>query len=161
MRGVPAAKTNAVRLLESRGVTFGLASYPVDASALDAVTAAAKLGVEPERVFKTLVTRGDRGDVFVFCIPGPSELDLKKAARAIGGKKVEMVRAGELLELTGYVRGGCSPIGMKRPYPLIVDESVQLFDTVCVSAGVRGLQLVIGPEALLAVTGGRLADVAS
>ncbi len=161
MRDVPAAKTNAVRLLESRGVAFTLASYQVDESALDAVTAAAKLGVEPERVFKTLVTRSDRGDVFVFCIPGPAELDLKKAARAIGRKKVEMARAGELLELTGYVRGGCSPIGMKKPYPLIVDESVQLFDTVYVSAGVRGLQLVIGPGALVAVTNASLADVAS
>ncbi len=125
------------------------------------MTAAAKLGVEPERVFKTLVTRSDRGDVFVFCIPGPAELDLKKAARAVGRKKVEMVRAGELLELTGYVRGGCSPIGMKKPYPLLVDESVQLFDAVYVSAGVRGLQLVIGPDALIAVTGATIADVAS
>ena len=158
---MPPAKTNAVRLLESRGVAFDLASYQVDESALDAVTAAGKLGVEPERVFKTLVTRSDRGDIFVFCIPGPAELDLKKAARAIGRKRVEMVRAGELLELTGYVRGGCSPVGMKRPYPLIVDESVQLFDAVYVSAGVRGLQLVIGPDALVAVTNASLADVAS
>lgn len=155
------AKTNAVRLLESRSVPFALASYEVDEQALDAVTAAARLGVEPERVFKTLVTRSDRGDVFVFCIPGPAELDLKKAARAVDRKKVEMVKAGELLELTGYVRGGCSPIGMKKPYPLIVDESVDLFETVYVSAGARGLQIVIGPSALIAASGAALADVAS
>ncbi len=156
-----AAKTNAVRLLETRAVPFALASYAVDEQALDAVTAAGKLGVEPERVFKTLVTRSDRGDIFVFCVPGSAELDLKKAARAVDRKKVEMVRAAELLELTGYVRGGCSPIGMKKPYPLILDESVDLFETVYVSAGVRGLQIVIAPAALAAATGASLADVAS
>ena len=155
------AKTNAVRLLESRAVPFALASYEVDEQALDAVTAAARLGVEAERVFKTLVTRSDRGDIFVFCIPGPAELDLKKAARAVDRKKMEMVKAGELLELTGYVRGGCSPIGMKKPYPLVVDESVELFDTVYVSAGARGLQLVIAPAALVAASSAALADVAS
>ena len=155
------AKTNAVRLLESRAVPFALASYEVDEQALDAVTAAARLGVEAERVFKTLVTRSDRGDIFVFCIPGPAELDLKKAARAVDRKKVEMVKAGELLELTGYVRGGCSPIGMKKPYPLVVDESVELFDRVYVSAGARGLQLVIAPAALVAAASAALADVAS
>jgi Cys-tRNA(Pro)/Cys-tRNA(Cys) deacylase len=158
---MPPAKTNAVRLLESRAVPFSLASYGVDDDALDAVTAAARLGVEPERVFKTLVTRSDRGDLFVFCIPGPAGLDLKKAARAVDRKKVEMVRAGELLELTGYVRGGCSPIGMKKPYPLIIDESVELFESVYVSAGARGLQVVIAPAALLSASGGALADVAS
>jgi Cys-tRNA(Pro)/Cys-tRNA(Cys) deacylase len=158
---VAPAKTNAVRLLESRDVPFALASYQVDEQALDAVTAAARLGVEPDRVFKTLVTRSDRGEIFVFCIPGPAELDLKKAARAVDRKKMEMVRAGELLELTGYVRGGCSPIGMKKPYPLIVDESVELFEAVYVSAGARGLQIVIGPAALLAASGAALADVAS
>jgi len=158
---VAPAKTNAVRLLESRAVPFALASYEVDEQALDAVTAAARLGVEAERVFKTLVTRSDRGDIFVFCIPGPAELDLKKAARAVDRKKVEMVKAGELLELTGYVRGGCSPIGMKKPYPLVVDESVELFDTVYVSAGARGLQLVIAPAALVAASSAALADVAS
>lgn len=155
------AKTNAVRLLDSRAVSFTLASYEVDDQALDAVTAAGKLGVEPERVFKTLVTRSDRGDIFVFCIPGPAELDLKKAARAVARRKVDMVKAAELLPLTGYIRGGCSPIGMKKPYPLILDESVELFETVYVSAGVRGLQIVIGPAALAAATGAVLADVAS
>jgi len=158
---VAPAKTNAVRLLESRAVPFALASYEVDEQALDAVTAAARLGVEAERVFKTLVTRSDRGDIFVFCIPGPAELDLKKAARAVDRKKMEMVKAGELLELTGYVRGGCSPIGMKKPYPLVVDESVELFDRVYVSAGARGLQLVIAPAALVAAASAALADVAS
>lgn len=154
-------KTNAVRLLESRAVPFALASYEVDEQALDAVSAARRLGVEPERVFKTLVTRSDRGDIFVFCIPGPAELDLKKAARAVKRKKVEMVRAAELLELTGYVRGGCSPIGMKKPYPLILDESAELFDAVYVSAGARGLQIVIAPAALSSAAGALLADVAS
>jgi len=158
---VAGVKTNAVRLLESRGFRFVLASYDFDKEALDAVTAARKLGVEPERVFKTLVTRSDLGDIFVFCVPGPAELDLKKAARAVQRKKVEMVRAGELFELTGYIRGGCSPIGAKRPYPLVVDESVRLFETVYVSAGIRGLQIVISPDDLIDATGAAVADVAS
>jgi Cys-tRNA(Pro)/Cys-tRNA(Cys) deacylase len=158
---VAAARTNALRLLESRGIPFEVATYEVDDEALDAVTAARKLGVDPDGVFKTLVTRSDRGDIFVFCVPGPAELDLKKAARAVDRKKIEMVRAGELLDLTGYVRGGCSPVGMKKAYPLLIDESVELFDKVHVSAGQRGLQLVIAPGALVRATGARLADVCS
>ena len=155
-----AGKTNAVRLLETREIRFRLAEYQVEEDGLDAVSVAGKIGAEPERVFKTLVARGDGGQVLVFCVPGSGELDLKKAARVAGVKKVEMVRASELLPLTGYVRGGCSPIGMRKPYPTWIDETAGLFETVFVSAGVRGLQIELAPADLASLCEAPLADVA-
>jgi Cys-tRNA(Pro)/Cys-tRNA(Cys) deacylase len=152
-------KTNAIRTLEARGVAHRVHTYPVDETHLDAVSAAAKLGVEPERVFKTLVTRDTDGAVRVFCVPGPCELDLKKAALEARAKKIEMVRMAELLELTGYIRGACSPLGMKRSFPTWIDESALLFERVLVSAGQRGLQIEIAPRDLAGLIEARFADV--
>ncbi len=143
-----AVKTNAVRLLEAAGIQFALGEYEVDEENLSGVHAAELIGMPPEQVFKTLVARGDRNGVAVFCIPVAEELDLKRAAAASGNKNLQMVPVRDLLPLTGYVRGGCSPIGMKKHYPTYIDETCILFDRIAVSAGRRGLQLLIAPEDL-------------
>ncbi len=143
-----AAKTNAVRLLEAAGIPFELGEYEVDEDDLSGVHAAELIGMPPEQVFKTLVARGDRNGIAVFCIPVAEELDLKRAAAVSGNKSLQMVHVRELLALTGYIRGGCSPIGMKKHYPTYVDETCILFDRIAVSAGRRGLQLFISPDAL-------------
>lgn len=145
------AKTNAVRLLEQAGTEFAIREYDYTDDALDAVSVATTLGVEPERVFKTLVTACDRGAHHVFCVPGNAELDLKKAARAAGARRIALIRLRELQPLTGYVHGGCSPIGMKRAFPTRIDETAELFETILVSAGVRGLQIEIAPGALVEI----------
>ncbi len=143
------SKTNAVRLLEASNVEHETIEYETADEAIDAVSVADAIGVERDRVFKTLVARGDKTGVVVFVLPGPSELNLKKAAPASGNKKLELVSVKELLPLTGYIRGGCSPIGMKKRYPTFIDETAQLFDTIFVSAGVRGMQIRLAPDALL------------
>lgn len=143
-----AAKTNAVRLLEAAGIPFELGEYEVDEDDLSGVHAAELIGMPPEQVFKTLVARGDRNGIAVFCIPVAEELDLKRAAAVSGNKSLQMVHVRELLALTGYIRGGCSPVGMKKQYPTYVDETCILFDRIAVSAGRRGLQLFISPDAL-------------
>jgi Cys-tRNA(Pro)/Cys-tRNA(Cys) deacylase len=152
-------KTNAVRRLEALGVAHETVEYEVDEEALDAVSVARKIGADADGVFKTLVARGDKTGVVVFCIPGPAELHLKKAAAASGNKSLEMVKAKELLPLTGYIRGGCSPVGMKKEYPTYIDETAQLFARIHVSAGVRGMQLLIAPDDLLRAVGASYADV--
>lgn len=141
-------KTNAMRLLEQAGIEFETKEYEVDENDLSGETVAKKVGMDPDSVFKTLVTRGDKNGIAVFCIPVTSELDLKKAAKATGNKKIEMVAVKELLNLTGYIRGGCSPVGMKKQYPTYFDETVVLFDKIAVSAGVRGCQIIADPEKL-------------
>lgn len=141
-------KTNAMRLLEQAGIEFETKEYEVDENDLSGETVAKKVGMDPDSVFKTLVTRGDKNGIAVFCIPVTSELDLKKAAKATGNKKIEMVAVKELLNLTGYIRGGCSPVGMKKQYPTYFDETVVLFDKIAVSAGVRGCQIIAAPEKL-------------
>jgi Cys-tRNA(Pro)/Cys-tRNA(Cys) deacylase len=148
-----------MRLLRQAGVPFETASYEVDEDDLSGAHAAAELGVEPERVFKTLVARGEKTGINVFVIPVQEELDLKKAANAAGDKKLEMVHVKELFALTGYVRGGCSPVGMKKRYPTFVDETAILWDEIYVSAGQRGHQLVIGPPALIAFTDAEVRDL--
>lgn len=148
-----------MRLLRAAGVEFHTSSYPVDEDDLSGVHAAAELGVEPERVFKTLVARGEKTGLNVFVIPVAEELDLKKAASAAGDKKVELVHVKELFQLTGYVRGGCSPVGMKKKFPTHIDETALLWDEIYVSAGQRGVQLVIGPESLIAFVGADTADL--
>lgn len=140
--------TNAMRLLRQAGVDFDTSEYAVDEEDLSGVHAAALLGVEPERVFKTLVARGTKGGIYVFVIPSPDELDPRKAATACGEKKIELVHVKELLGLTGYIRGGCSPVGMKKKHPTFIDETAQLFESIYVSAGVRGRQIIISPEIL-------------
>lgn len=152
-------KTNAARLLDARGILYELAEYEVDENDLSAVTLARKIGQNIEQIFKTLVLRGDKNGVFVVVIPGNAEVDLKKAARLSGNKSAAMVQQKELLGLTGYVRGGCSPLGLKKPYPVYIDESCQLFDTIFISAGQRGLQLKLNPQDLIRVTDAVVDDV--
>ena len=147
------SKTNAARLLEAAGVPFELVPYEVDDSNLAADHVAAQLGEPLEQVFKTLVLRGDRNGLFVCVMPGDMEVDLKVAARISGNKSAAMLHMKELLPETGYIRGGCSPIGMKKPLPTFVYESALLYDHIYVSAGIRGLQLKINPEALISFIG--------
>jgi Cys-tRNA(Pro)/Cys-tRNA(Cys) deacylase len=152
-------KTNAVRLLESNNIPHFTLTYEVDENDLSGITVAIKIGVEPERVFKTLVTRGEKTGINVFCIPVTEELNLKKAATACGEKKMEMIKEKELLPLTGYIKGGCSPVGMKKNYPIFIDETAQLFEEISISAGVRGMQIIIKPDDLLKVVAGTFTDL--
>ena len=151
--------TNAMRLLAKAGIVFRTSEYEVDENDLSGVHAAASLGVEPDRVFKTLVARGDKNGLAVFCIPVAEELDLKKCASVTENKKIEMIHVKELLGLTGYIRGGCSPIGMKKAYPTWIDETAILFDEIFVSAGVRGQQLIIAPDDLKTFVNAEYADL--
>ena len=151
-------KTNAVRILEANNIPHTTITYEINETDLSGITVANKIGTEPERVFKTLVTRGDKNGINVFCIPVTEELDLKKAAIASGNKKVEMIKEKELLPLTGYTKGGCSPIGMKKKYPTYIDETVQLFEEITVSAGIRGMQVKLKPEDLLKIVDGVFAE---
>lgn len=142
-------KTNAARLLDRAKIPYELIPYEVDERDLAAAHVARQLGEPIERVFKTLVLRGDRSGHFVCVVPGDREVDLKRAARASGNKSAELIPVKELLPTTGYIRGGCSPIGMKRRFPTFVDASCEAFETIYISAGVRGLQLRIAPADLL------------
>lgn len=151
-------KTNAVRIVETAGVTHQIHSYDAK-EALDAVTVAGKIGFDASRVFKTLVTIGKSLSYYVFVLPGDQELDLKKAAKAVGEKAVEMIHVKDINRITGYVRGGCSPIGMKKAYCTVIDENAILYDTIIVSAGRIGLQLEIAPDDLLALSNASYADI--
>ncbi len=142
-------KTNAARLLEAAGVKFDLVPYEVDESNLAADHVAAKLGEPVEQVFKTLVLRGDKNGLFVCVMPGDMEVDLKVAAKISGNKSCAMIHVKELLPETGYIRGGCSPIGMKKPLPTFIYESALLYDHIYISAGIRGLQIKIAPNDLI------------
>jgi Cys-tRNA(Pro)/Cys-tRNA(Cys) deacylase len=141
-------KTNAVRIVEAAGLQHAVLHYQCDDNAIDAVSVALSINAEAERVFKTLLAIGDKSGPCVFCLPGNFELHLKKAATVSGNKKVEMLPVKDLLQLTGYVRGGCSPLGMKKRFPTFIDETAMLFDSIYVSAGVRGQQLLIAPTDL-------------
>jgi Cys-tRNA(Pro)/Cys-tRNA(Cys) deacylase len=143
-------KTNVMRLLELSNISYKTIEYEVDESDLSGEHVAMQIGFPMEQVFKTLVAKGEKKGIVVFCIPVNTELNLKKAAIAIGDKKIEMIHVKDLLGLTGYIRGGCSPIGMKKKYPTYFDETVVLFDEITVSAGVRGCQIVINPDELIA-----------
>lgn len=153
------SKTNAIRILESKKISFSTFHYLVDESDLSGETVANKIGAEPETVFKTLVCIGDKSGITVFCIPVTTELDLKKAAKASGNKNVEMIKAKDLFQITGYVRGGCSPIGMKKHFPTFIDETALLFNRIYVSAGARGIQMLISPDDLVKVVDGVFADL--
>ena len=152
-------KTNAIRILEKENISHSIHTYDVDESDLSGIAVANKIGAEPERVFKTLVTRGDKTGITVFCIPVTEELNLKKAAVASGNKKIEMIKEKELLPLTGYVKGGCSPIGMKKKFPTYIDETAQLSDEIYTSAGVRGMQVRLKPEDLKNLTSAVLSNL--
>lgn len=153
------AKTNAVRLIEQAGIPCREAFYEYDEKDLSGVHAAEALGIPAEQVFKTLVARGERSGINVFCIPVCCELDLKKAAKAAGDKNMELVAVKELLPLTGYIRGGCSPVGMRRHYPTFLDETCELWDEIAVSAGERGHQVLLPPLALAELVNASLADI--
>lgn len=153
-------KTNAARLLDAARIKYELTEYEVDENDLSATTLAKKIGQNIEQIFKTLVLRGDKTSVFVAVIPGNTEVDLKKAAKISGNKNCAMVQQKELLGLTGYIRGGCSPLGMKKAYPIYIHETCQLFDHIFISAGQRGLQLKINPEDLVNVVGAVVGDLA-
>ena len=152
-------KTNVMRVLEQHRITYTAHEYPHGKDAVDGVTVAQLLGQNVEQVFKTLVARGKSGGYHVFVIPVAKELDLKKAAKAAGEKSVEMVHVKELLGLTGYVRGGCSPVGMKKAFPTVFDASVQEIPTVIVSAGKIGYQIECAPADLLALTRAKAAPI--
>ena len=154
-----AQKTNAARLLDSAGIAYSIVEYAVDEEHLEASHVADELGEDIDRVFKTLVLRGDRSGPFVCVIPGSLEVDLKVAARISGNKNCEMLHVKELLPLTGYIRGGCSPIGMKKQFPTFIHESALLYDSIYVSAGVRGLQICINPQDLISFVGAELYPV--
>ncbi len=148
-----------MRILESLGIRFETAAYPVGDEHRDAVAVAHELGVSPELVWKTLVARDDENRPIVFCIPGPSELDLKKAARAAGAKSVALIGLKELAPLTGYLRGGCSPVGMKKAFPTWFDETVTMFERIYVNAGARGLQVILAPADIMRAANAATADL--
>ena len=151
--------TNPMRMLTTARIPFEAMEYAYDESDLSGTHAAAELGLDPDATFKTLVLRGDKNGLFVCCIPVAEEVDLKKAAVISGNKKAEMIHVKELPVLTGYVRGGCSPIGMKKAFPTYMDETAQLFDTIAVSAGIRGQMLLLSPDALKDFIGAEYGDL--
>lgn len=153
-------KTNAVRILDSQGVRYELREYEVDENDLSAPHVADAIGMPPEQVFKTLVARGDRTGVVMACIPANCELDLKALATASGNKKVELVPVKDVLPLTGYIRGGVSPVGTRKPYPLYLDETAILWDVISVSAGVRGCQVLVAPGDLARVVSAEFRAIA-
>ena len=152
-------KTNAMRQLDAAGMEYEMASYEYDESDLSGVHAAEELGVDADIVFKTLVTRNDKNENFVFVIPTAESLDLKKAAKVSGSKSIEMIHVREINDLTGYLRGGCSPIGMKKQFTTFIDETATLFDKIYFSAGKRGVQIILDPLRLAEVCGAEFADL--
>lgn len=152
-------KTNVMRVLEQKKIKYTPHSYPHGDDAVDGLTVAALLGVDAAKIFKTLVTRGASRGIYVFVIPVGAELDLKKAAKAVGEKSIEMVHVSEINVLTGYIRGGCSPVGMRKHYTTTYDASALAQDTIIVSAGKIGFQVELEPQALIRITQGKTADV--
>ncbi|MBO4632321.1 MAG: Cys-tRNA(Pro) deacylase [Lentisphaeria bacterium] len=159
MNRTSSAKTNAIRLLESAGIIFAAHEYPVDDGLIDARSIARKLGRTPDEVFKTLVAESPAHEHYVFVIPAAGELDLKKAALAADRKSIEMIPQKQLFPLTGYVHGGCSPIGMKKLFPTFIDETAQLFEYIFVSGGKIGVNLEIAPDLLSSFIQAQYADL--
>ena len=154
-----AKKTNAVRIVEQAGYSCEEVYYDYDPDNLDGKLAAQKIGLPQEQVFKTLVARGVNTGIHVFCVPVCCELDLKLAAKAAADKSIQMLHVNELLAVTGYVRGGCSPIGMKKKYPTYIDETCMLWDKIAVSAGERGHQMILSPNAVIALAEAKISDI--
>lgn len=152
-------KTNAMRILENLSIPYEVREYEYDAENSDAVTAAKKTGLPPEQVFKTIVMRNNNKEIFVFCVPADQEVNLKKVRMLTNSKEMLPVKQNELLGLTGYIRGGCSPLGMKRKYTTFIDETAQLFDFISVSAGQRGRQILVKAENLAAAANARFAEL--
>ena len=155
----PATKTNAARILDGLGITYELRSYEVDLDDLTAISVARKIGLPAEQVFKTLLTQSNTGEHLFAVVPGDAELDLKKLAHAAGMKKVELASLKEVEPLTGYIRGGVTVMGARKPFPAFADETIELFDVISVSAGQRGLQLILSPADYLRATASTLADL--
>ena len=153
------SKTNACRILDSLGIHYELREYEIDPEDLSAENVAAKVGLPPEQVFKTLAVRGDRNGVSVAVIPGNYELDFKALARLTGDRKVEMLPLKEVQSVTGYIRGGVTALGMKKDYPVFADETIELWDRVCVSAGQRGMQIMIAPADYLRASGATVGEI--
>lgn len=152
-------KTNAMRILDSARIEYTPYEYTPDDNDLTGVHIAEQIGLNPDFVFKTLVARGDKNGLLVFCIPCAMELDLKKCARVSGDKRIELLPVKDLLSNTGYIRGGCSPIGMKKLYPTFIDETCLLFDKITVSAGIKGCQLLLKPDELINLIGAVVSDI--
>ena len=152
-------KTNAARKLDELKIEYKLIEYAVDEEHLDAIHVAQEVGMPASQVFKTLCVRGDKNGVMFAVIPGDGELDLKALAKASGNKRAELVALKEVLPLTGYIRGGCSPVGMKKKYPTFFDETCILWDEIAVSAGARGQQMLVPPEGLAELVSAKLADL--
>ena len=159
MAKVKEEKTNVMRTLEQKQIPYTAHTYPTDGGAMDGVSVAAYLGQDPETVFKTLVAKGASGQYYVFDIPVTDSLDLKKAAKAVGEKSIAMLPQKELLPLTGYVHGGCSPVGMKKMFPTVFHETAEILDTIMVSAGKIGFQVECKPEALIDLVNAATADI--
>lgn len=152
-------KTNVLRLLDAAGISYRTAEYAFDENDLNGMHAAEGIGMPPEQIFKTLVARGERCGYAVFCIPVCCELDLKKAAKAAGDKKIDLIPVKDLLSVTGYIRGGCSPIGMKKKFPTYLEESAELYPEIGVSAGCRGCQVLLDPHDLVDYVNPTLCDL--
>ncbi len=151
-------KTNAMRILESLSIPYEIHEYEWDEEHLDAVHAAESAGLDLERVYKTIVMRNSDKQIFVFCLPAEFEISMKKARSITGSKEIDLIKTSELLALTGYIRGGCSPLGMKRHYPTYISELAELEETIYVSGGQRGIQIEISPDNLVKATGAEYAD---
>ncbi len=152
-------KTNAMRLLDAAGIQYETKEYEYDENDLSGLTVAKKIGLEPENVFKTIAATGDKTGVVIFCVPVCFEINLKKAAVASGNKKIETLKVADLLKTVGYIRGGCSPIGMKKKFPVFIDESILLSEKITISAGVRGCQLYLSAQDLIAYTQATICDI--
>ncbi len=152
-------KTNAMRILETAGISFSTKTYAVDENNLDAMHAADSAGLPPDQVFKTIVMRNERNEIYVFCVPAPTTVNLKKVRALTDSKDINPVKPQELMGLTGYIRGGCSPLGMKKHYPTFIDETAILFDEIYVSGGQRGLQICVNGEQLAQVVEAQLVEL--
>jgi Cys-tRNA(Pro)/Cys-tRNA(Cys) deacylase len=152
-------KTNAIRILEANKIEFELYHYEFNIDEIDAVSVANKINAEPESVFKTLIARSNTNEFFAFVIPGNEILNLKKAAEVSGTKKIDLIKEKELLPLTGYIKGGCTSIGLKKQYPVFIDETAQLFDKIYISAGVRGTQVKLNPNDLKSIVNAKFVDL--
>lgn len=151
-------KTNAMRMLDSKGISYQVNTYQCD-DFIDGVHIAQQLGQNPAMSYKTLVTKGKSGGYFVFVLPVAQELDMKKAAKAVGEKSVEMLHVKDINSVTGYVRGGCSPLGMKKQFPTVVDETAKSFDTIIISGGRLGSQILLAPDDLVKACAGSFCDI--
>ncbi|MDR1196457.1 MAG: Cys-tRNA(Pro) deacylase [Endomicrobium sp.] len=152
-------KTNAARVLDKNAIVYELTEYKTDESDLSAASVAAKLGQNVKQVFKTLVIKGDKTGIFVCVVPGDAEIDLKNAAKVSGNKKAELIAVKDIMKFTGYVRGGCSPLAMKKEYPVFIDKSCLDFDFIYISAGIKGMQIKLNPQDLINVSKAKVCDL--